>query len=160
MAKHTKTNAMRMLDRAKIEYDTKEYVYEENNLSGTHIALENDLPIDQLFKTILLKGNKTGYLVVCLEANREIDLKKIAKLSNNKAVDLVPVKDLEKITGYIRGGCSPIGMKKSFPTFATPSILNSANIYISAGQRGLQIIINPKDLVSFCHIELGDITLD
>ncbi len=158
MPKISKTNAMRMLDRAKIKYEVKEYLYEEDDLSGIHIADENHIPVNQLFKTILLKGDKSGYLVACLEADKEIDLKKISKLSNNKSTELVPVKDLEKITGYIRGGCSPIGMKKVFPTFSTLSMADNEIIYVSAGQRGLQIVINPKDLISFCHIELGDIS--
>lgn len=160
MSKISKTNAMRMLDRKKIDYQVKEYTFDIKNLSGEHIAKENNLPVDQLFKTILVKGNKTGYLVVCLEANRELDLKKVAALSNNKSVELVPVKDLEKITRYIRGGCSPIGMKNKFPTFASSSILNRDKVYISGGKRGLQIVISPKDLVAFCQITTGDVSIN
>jgi len=160
VSKSNKTNAMRMLDRAKVEYETREYEFDPKHLSGIELAKKNNLPVKQLYKTILVKGNRTGYLVACLEADREIDLKKVAKLSSNKSVELVHVNDLEKITGYIRGGCSPIGMKKKFPTFADTSILKHEKIFISGGRRGLQIVISPKKLIDFCQITIGDITLD
>jgi len=155
-----KTNAMRMLDKAKIPYDVKEYTYDENNLSGLHVAKDNNIPVETLFKTIVLKGDKTGFIVVCLQADKEIDLKKAAKLSLNKSVEPLHVKDLEKTTGYIRGGCSPIGMKKIFPVYADSSMEKHDKIYISGGLRGLQLVMNPKDLIEYRSITLGDVIKD
>lgn len=155
-----KTNAMRMLDRANVPYQVKEYVYDESNLSGLHVALDNNLPVELLFKTIVLKGNKTGFIVVCLQADKEIDLKKAAKLSQNKSVEPLHVKDLEKTTGYIRGGCSPIGMKKVFPVYADISMKDKDKIYISAGLRGLQLVMKPSDLIDYCSITLGNVIKD
>ena len=155
-----KTNAMRMLDKANVPYQVKEYKYDESNLSGLHVALDNNLPIELLFKTIVLKGNKTGFIVVCLQADKEIDLKKAAKLSHNKSVEPLHVKDLEKTTGYIRGGCSPIGMKKTFPVYADSSMEGKEKIYISAGLRGLQLVMKPCDLINYCSITLGDVVKD
>jgi len=108
-------------------------------------------------RTIVLQGDVTGYLVVLLPVASEIDLKKVARLSGNKSVELVPVASLEKITGYVRGGCSPIGMKKKLPTFASEKLRAFEKIYVSAGKRGLQLYLGSGDLVAFCDIEIGDI---
>ena len=155
-----KTNAMRILERSKIPFDVKEYEVDESDLSGIHVAEETNISCSKLFKTIVLKGDRTGYYVCLVRVDEEIDLKKASKLSNNKSSDLLHVKDLESVTGYIRGGCSPIGMKKKFPTFASDKILSEDDIYISAGKRGYQLHLKPADLIKFCQIRLGDITKD
>ena len=134
--KTTKTNAMRMLDIAKIPYEIKEYEVDENDLSGTHIADEIGLPYQIVFKTIVTKGDKTGYCVFCLPCDKEIDFKAAARASGNKSIEPLHVKDLLGITGYIRGGCSPVGMKKKFPTFIDESCLDFEKITVSAGVSG------------------------
>ncbi|MCI2069085.1 MAG: Cys-tRNA(Pro) deacylase [Bacilli bacterium] len=154
-----KTNAMRMLEQGKIPYEMKEYEYDLKDLSGVHMATVNDLPLDEVYKTIVLKGDKNGFLVCLLPSAEEIDLKKVAKLSGNKSVDLIPIPDLEKVTGYVRGGCSPIGMKRKFPTFAASSLKDKEKVYVSAGKRGFQLHLKSADLISFCQITLGEITL-
>ncbi len=158
--KSIKTNAMRILESNKIPFEVKEYEVDEDDLSGAHVAQETNLPPEKLFKTIVLKGDKVGYYVCLLPVLDEIDLKKASKLSNNKSSELLHVKDLEGITGYIRGGCSPIGMKKKFPTYASNKILNTEDVYISAGKRGYQLHMKSADLVKFCSIGLGDVTKD
>jgi len=152
-----KTNAMRLLDEAHLHYEVKEYDVDPDNLSGVHVAMSADLLIDQVFKTIVLKGDVSGYLVALVPVASEIDLKKFARLSGNKSVELVPVAALEKITGYVRGGCSPIGMKKKFPTYASEKLCRLEKIYVSAGRRGLQLHLASADLIAFCDIEIGDI---
>jgi Cys-tRNA(Pro)/Cys-tRNA(Cys) deacylase len=152
-----KTNAMRMLDGAKISYEVVEYDVDPEDLSGLHTAQLASLPPQQVFKTIVLKGDRGGYLVVCVPVEDEIDLKKVAALSGDKAVELISVSELEKITGYVRGGCSPIGMKKKFPTFASEKLRQQEKVYVSAGRRGLQLCLSSADLISFCGISLGDI---
>lgn len=153
MAKAIKTNALRMLDKAKISYETLEYEVDENDLSGTHLADQLGLPYDMVFKTIVAKGDKTGYVVFCIPVHREIDLKKAATETGNKRVELIAVKDLLGLTGYIRGGCSPIGMKKQFPTFIDKSAENFEKITVSAGVRGCQLLINTKTLKDFICAE-------
>lgn len=155
-----KTNAMRMLDEAKIPYEVKEYEVDPEDLSGLHLAEKASLSPEKVFKTIVLYGDRSGYLVVCLPVGEEINLKKAAMLSGNKSVELIPVSDLEKLTGYVRGGCSPIGMKKKFPTFASEKMRTQEKIYVSAGKRGLQLYLAPADLIAFCDITLGDIGHD
>lgn len=147
MSKKQKTNAMRILEKAKIEYETMEYEYDENNLSG--IAEKIGMNPDMLFKTLVLRGEKNGYLVCCIPVESEINLKKLAAASNDKRVEMIHLKELFPLTGYIRGGCSPIGMKKQFPTYVERSCLNFEKISVSAGVRGRQIILNPKDLLNF-----------
>jgi Cys-tRNA(Pro)/Cys-tRNA(Cys) deacylase len=158
--KEEKTNAMRMLERAKIPFDIKTYEVDLEDLSGVHVAAETGLNPDDLYKTLVLLGDKTGYFAVLVRVADELDLKKVARLSGNKSCALIPVKDLEKITGYMRGGCSPIGMKKAFPTYASDKISLSDSVYISAGRRGLQLHLKPADLIAFCSIVLGDVTKD
>ena len=153
-----KTNAMRQLDAAKIKYEAREYEVDENDLSGTHIADQIGLPYDIVFKTIVTKGDKTGYLVFCVPCHKEIDLKKAASATGNKKIEPLHVKDLLGLTGYIRGGCSPIGMKKKFPTFFDSSVTEHERVTISAGVRGIQLFIGSKELIAFVKGETADIT--
>ncbi len=157
MAKPVKTNAMRMLDRAKIPFETLEYTVDESNLTGTHIADEVGLPYDMVFKTLVAKGDKTGYVVFCIPVDCEIDLKKAAAATNNKRVELIAVKELLPLTGYIRGGCSPIGMKKQFPTFFDESVLKHEKITVSAGVRGCQLLLLTEQLIDFVNAQTKDI---
>lgn len=153
-----KTNAMRMLDKAKIEYSTKEYEVDEKDLSGSHAADRMGVDHGSVFKTLVLKGEKTGYLVCCIPVDGVLDLKKVAKAAKDKKVEMIPMKDLQKVTGYIRGGCSPIGMKKQFPTFVEESANLYPQIVISGGRRGQQILIAPKVLISFLEGDFISLT--
>jgi Cys-tRNA(Pro)/Cys-tRNA(Cys) deacylase len=145
--KINKTNAARLLDKAKIAYELIPYEVDEDDLSAVHVAANLGEDIDLVFKTLILHGDKTGYFVCVIPGEHEVDLKFAAKVSGNKKCDLIPVKELLPLTGYIRGGCSPIGMKKQFPTYIHESCMNYPYIYISAGQRGLQLKLNPNDLI-------------
>ena len=147
--KTEKTNAARLLDAAGIEYELVPYSYSEEDLSAESVAAELNEPIEQVFKTLVLRGDKTKEFVCVIPGDMEVDLKVAAKISGNKNCERLHVKDLLPTTGYIRGGCSPIGMKKSFPTFIHESALLYDYIYISAGKRGLQIKINPQALIDF-----------
>lgn len=149
-----KTNAARLLDRAKIQYELVPYVVDENNLAANHIAEQLGEDIRQVFKTLVLHGDRTGYFVCVVPGNAEVDLKKAAKASGNKKCDLIPMKELLPLTGYIRGGCSPIGMKKHFPTYIHPTCNDHPFIYVSAGVRGLQIKIAPADLIKASRAEV------
>ena len=142
-----KTNAARLLDKAKIHYELISYEVDESDLSAIHVAAQLNEPTELVFKTLVLKGDKTGYFVCVIPGAEELDLKKASKISGNKSCDLIPMKELLSITGYIRGACSPIGMKKHFPTYIHESCLTLAKIYISAGKRGLQLLIAPQDLI-------------
>ncbi|MBQ3194902.1 MAG: Cys-tRNA(Pro) deacylase [Clostridia bacterium] len=144
-----KTNAMRMLDAVKISYKAMFYDWDENDLSGTKVAEAIGLPCETVFKTLVAKGDKTGFLVFCIPADAELDLKKAAKHSGNKRVELLPVKELLSVTGYIRGGCSPVGMKKPFPTYFDESCILFDEITVSAGVRGCQLLINTEALLEF-----------
>lgn len=145
--KINKTNVARLLDKAKIAYELIPYEVDEHDLSAVHVAESLGEDIDCVFKTLVLHGDKTGYFVCVIPGEHEVDLKLAAKVSGNKKCDLIPMKELLPLTGYIRGGCSPIGMKKSFPTYIHESCLQFPFIYISAGQRGLQIKLNSEDLI-------------
>lgn len=149
-----KTNAARLLDLHKITYDLIPYEVDENDLSAIHVAETLGENINQVFKTLVLDGDKNGYFVCVIPGNEEINLKQIASLSGNKKCDLIPMKNLIGLTGYIRGACSPIGMKKLFPTYIEESCLNFDSIYISAGQRGLQIQLNPQDLIKLLQAKI------
>lgn len=144
-----KTNAARLLDAAGIEYGLVPYEVDENNLDAGHVASQLGEPLEQVFKTLVLRGDKNGLFVCVMPGNMEVDLKVAAKISGNKSCAMIHVKELLPLTGYIRGGCSPIGMKKPLPTFIYESALLYDHIYVSAGVRGLQIRINPQDLISF-----------
>lgn len=152
--KINKTNVARILDKANVSYELIAYEVDEADLSAVHVAKQLKEPVEQVFKTLVLKGDKSGYFVCIIPGAEELDLKKAAKISGNKKCDMVAMKDLLNITGYIRGACSPIGMKKLFPTYIHQSCLNFQNIYVSAGQRGLQICLNPKDLIDLMRIQL------
>ena len=143
-----KTNAARLLDKAKIKYQLIAYEVDENDLSAVHVASQLNEAVEQVFKTLVLKGDKTGYFVCIIPGAEELDLKKTAKLSGNKSCEMIPMKELLAITGYIRGACSPVGMKKHFPTFIHESCLTFDKIYVSAGKRGLQLHLSPQDLIA------------
>ena len=144
-----KTNAARLLDRAKIAYRLIPYEVDESDLAATHVAEQLGEDIACVFKTLVLKGDRTGHFVCVIPGDREVDLKAAARHSGNKKCDLIPMKELLSTTGYIRGGCSPIGLKKPFPIFIHTSATDFEQIYISAGVRGLQIQIAPSDLIDF-----------
>jgi Cys-tRNA(Pro)/Cys-tRNA(Cys) deacylase len=152
-----KTNAARLLDRAKIAYDLVPYTVDEDNLAATHVAEELGEDIATVFKTLVLRGDRAGLFVCVIPGDKEVDLKAAARVSGNKKADLIPMKELLPTTGYIRGGCSPIGMKKPLPTFIHSTCLDHERIYISAGVRGLQIGIAPSDLVSFVGATVTDL---
>lgn len=152
-----KTNAARLLDRAKIPYGLIPYEYDENDLAAQNVADALGEDINCVFKTLVLHGDKCGYFVCVVPGNCEVDLKKAAKAAGAKKADLIPMKELLPLTGYIRGGCSPIGMKKPFPTFFHSTALDFDEIYVSAGQRGLQFRISPTDLISFVNGSLADL---
>jgi Cys-tRNA(Pro)/Cys-tRNA(Cys) deacylase len=160
MAKVKKTNVMRILDKHKIMYDTKTYAYTEDDLSGIHAAAELGLDAARLFKTLIGKGNRTGIVVFCIPSDRELDLKKAAAVSGNKHVELLHVKDLPDITGYIRGGCSPIGMKKQFPTYIDTSAKDFNTISISAGQRGQQVLLPADSICAVTGAQIASLTLN
>lgn len=158
MAKHpAKTNAARILDRLGIDYQLVEYTVDPDNLGAEHLAEELGEPVEQVFKTLVLQGDKTGHFVCVVAGNREVDLKKAAKISGNKKAEMLPMKDLLPTTGYIRGGCTSIGMKKKFPTFISEDAKNFPFIYVSAGQRGLQLKLSPLDLAKSAEAIFGDI---
>ena len=144
-----KTNAARLLDSAGIQYELIEYSYTEEDLSAQHVAAELGEDIDMVFKTLVLRGDRNGLFVCVIPGDFEVDLKLAAHISGNKSCEMIHVKELLPLTGYIRGGCSPIGMKKPFPTFVHESALLYDYIYVSAGQRGLQLKINPQTLIDF-----------
>lgn len=144
-----KTNAARLLDKAKISYKLLSYEVDESDLTASHLAHTLNQDINRIFKTIVLKGERNGYFVCVLPGNKEINLKLAAKAVSDKKADLIPMKDLLSLTGYIRGGCSPIGMKKNFPIFFHSSVRDYESVFVSAGQRGLQFEINPDDLIRF-----------
>jgi len=152
-----KTNAVRILDRFKIGYQLIEYDVDESDLSAVHVASTAQIPIAEVYKTLVLQGDKNGIFVCIIPGADEIDLKKAAVESSNKKVALIAMKDLEPFTGYIRGGCSPLGMKKNFPVYFDQSAFDHAFIYISAGVRGMQIRLAPADLKVACKAVMADI---
>ena len=145
----TKTNAMRRLDAARIAYEVLEYEVDESDLSGTHLADQLGLAYRMVFKTLVARGDKIGPTVFCIPVDCEIDLKAAARETGNKRIEMVQVKELLGLTGYIRGGCSPIGMKKKFPTFFDDSVLSLEKITVSAGVRGAQLLIDTDKLLPF-----------
>jgi Cys-tRNA(Pro)/Cys-tRNA(Cys) deacylase len=155
--KITKTNAARLLDQTKIGYELISYVFDEDDLSASHVAEALNEPIGQVFKTLVLKGDKSGYFVCVIPGDSVVDLKKAAKISGNKNCDLIPQKDLFPLTGYIRGGCSPVGMKKIFPTYMHETCLHFDYIFVSAGQRGLQMKIRSMDLIAVAKAKTADL---
>ena len=153
--KINKTNAARLLDKAKVKYELIPYEVDENDLSAPHVAESLGENIDQVFKTLVLHGDKSGYFVCVIPGEHEVDLKLAAKVSGNKKCDLIPMKELRPLTGYIRGGCSPIGMKKPFPTYIHKTCMNFPFIFISAGIRGLQLKLAPQDLINMSRATIS-----
>ncbi len=149
---------MRLLETARISYRTSEYEYDENNLSGLDAAEKIGFPPEQVFKTLVTRGDKTGILVFCIPVNMELDLKKAATVSKNKKLEMTHVKELLALTGYIRGGCSPVGMKKRYPTFIDETAILFDEIAVSAGVRGEQVILAPDDLMRYIEATEADIT--
>ena len=147
--KINKTNVARLLDKAKVPYQLVPYEVDENDLSAIHVAEQLGENVEQVFKTLILHGDKSGYFVCVIPGADEVDLKKAAKVSGNKKCEMIPVKELLPLTGYIRGGCSPIGMKKHFPTYIEETAQIFDKISISAGQRGVQVILNPEELAKY-----------
>lgn len=152
--KINKTNAARLLDKAKISYELIPYEVDESDLSAIHVAANLGENVDQVFKTLVLRGDKAGYFVCVIPGDKEVDLKLAAKASGNKSCEMIPMKELLPTTGYIRGACSPIGMKKHFPTYIHETCLGFSSIYVSAGQRGLQIKIAPEELIKEARAEV------
>ena len=148
MAKPIKTNVLRHLDAAKIPYETREYDVSDENYDGTLVAAKVNLPAEMIYKTLVLTGDKTKYLVCVIPVEKELDLKAVARATGNKSVAMLPQKELLPLTGYLRGGCSPIGMKKAFPTFLQEDAQNLERISVSAGVRGCQVILSVDALVT------------
>lgn len=158
MAKKTdKTNAARLLDKASIAYGLIPYEFDESDLAAQHVADSLGQDISRVFKTLVLHGDRTGHIVCVVPGDSEVNLKALAKVSGNKKVEMIAMKDLLSVTGYIRGGCSPIGMKKRFPTFFHSTATDFDTIYVSAGVRGLQIEINPSELIAFTGGTVADV---
>ncbi len=151
-----KTNVARLLDKAKVNYRLVPYEVDENDLSAIHVAEQLGEKVEQVFKTLVLHGDKSGYFVCVIPGAEEVDLKKAAKVSGNKKCEMIHVKELLPLTGYIRGGCSPIGMKKRFPTYIHQTIEEFDTVFVSAGQRGLQVQLSPSDLIR----EVGAVVAD
>ena len=158
--KINKTNAARLLDKAGVSYELIPYEPDESDLSAIHVAEQLNEPVERVFKTLVLKGDKTGYFVCIIPGAEELDLKKASRASRNKNCDMIPMKDLLAITGYIRGACSPIGMKKQFPTYIHSTCLDYDFIYVSAGQRGLQLQLSPIDLIREAKAEPEELIKD
>lgn len=154
-----KTNAARILDKEKISYKLHGYQVEEDDLSAGNVANKVGWPLEKVFKTLVAKGDKTGVVVACLPGGDELNLKALANQSGNKKVELVSLKEVLPLTGYIRGGVSPIGLKKNYPVFIHESAFNYDAILISAGMRGQQIEINPKDLQKVTQANVGQFIL-
>jgi len=143
----SKTNAARLLDKQKIAYELVSYEVDENDLSAIAVANKLGQNIKQVFKTLVVRGDKTGIFVAIIPGDDELDLKTAAKISGNKSAAMIAVKEIQNLTGYIRGGCSPLGMKKQYPTYIEKSCLTFEYIYVSAGVRGTQIKLSPNDLI-------------
>lgn len=153
-----KTNAIRLIQQAKIPCREAFYEFDESDLSGTHAAEAVGMPPEQVFKTLVVRGERTGINVFCIPVCCELDLKKAAKVAGDKKMEMVAVKELLGLTGYIRGGCSPVGMKKKYPTFLDETCILWEEIAVSAGARGHQVILNPEDLSKLCNAKIMDLT--
>ena len=153
-----RTNVMRLLDAAGIHYETGTYEVDENDLSGSHAADLMGIDHDQMYKTLVLKGEKKGYLVCCIPVDEELDLKKVAKAAGEKKVEMIHVKDINAITGYIRGGCTAIGMKKQYVTRIDESAQALEKMIVSGGKLGMQLELAPQDLAKAANAEFADIT--
>lgn len=153
-----KTNAIRLLNAAKINIEIYEYEYDENDLSGIHAAEFLKIPTSSFYKTLVLKGAKNGIFVCCIPVDKELDLKKAAAVFGDKSCDMIPVKELLNIAGYMRGACTPVGMKKHFPIFFQNDITSLEKVYISGGARGVALKIKPDDIIKFVNGKIEDIT--
>ena len=153
----SKTNAIRILESHKIKFTTVSYEVDENDLSGETVALKAGADPETVFKTLVCFGDKTGHIVFCIPVTQELNLKKAAAASGNKKVEMIKLKDLLPLTGYIRGGCSPIGMKKLFPTYIDETAQLFENIFVSAGVRGTQIKLHPDDLIKIINGSYADL---
>ena len=145
--KINKTNAARLLDKAKVKYELIPYEVDENDLSAPHVAESLGENIEQVFKTLVIRGDKTGVIFAVIPGNGELDLKALAKVSGNKRTELVPLKEVLPLTGYIRGGCTSLGAKKNYPVFIDETCVLWDEMAVSAGQRGMQLVLAPDDLV-------------
>lgn len=154
-----KTNAVRLVERSGIPCREALYEFDEKDLSGIHAAQALGKPPEQVFKTLVARGERTGINVFCIPVCCELDLKKAAKAAGDKNMELVPVKELLPLTGYIRGGCSPVGMKKKYPTFLDETCILWEEIAVSAGERGHQLLLNPEALAQLIGAELADLTV-
>ena len=158
MAKAVKTNAVRLLEQAKIPFTTIPYEVDEEYLDANHTAATLGEDINRVFKTLVLRGERNGLFVCVVPGNREVDLKKAAHAFDDKKVEMIAQRELQPLTGYIRGGCSPVGMKKQFPTFFHASALDFDTIYVSAGMRGLQLCVAPQALIQYLGATVADLT--
>lgn len=154
----TVTNAMRLLKQAGIEFDTSTYEVDESDLSGVHLAQVLGVDVDCVFKTLVTRSDKRNIYVFCIPAAQELDLKKCASAVGEKKIEMTQVKELLGLTGYIRGGCSPVGMKKKFPTVFDETAQLFDKIYVSAGQRGIQMIVDPMQLAEYVEASFADVT--
>lgn len=152
-----KTNAIRELEQNKIDHIIREYEVDENNLDALSVAIKTNEDVTRVFKTLILLNEKKEMIVACIPGIEKIDLKKLAKISNSKKVEMLPMKDLFSMTGYIRGGCSPVGIKKKHRTFIHSSVFDNEKILVSGGLRGIQIEIKPRLLVEYLEVTVGDI---
>ncbi|EOL44251.1 protein ebsC [Enterococcus caccae ATCC BAA-1240] len=157
--KNQKTNAMRIIEQHKIAYKEYEFEWSEDHLSANNVAEKLGIEDGKIFKTLVTVGNKTGPVVAVIPGNKELDLKKLANASGNKKVDMLHLKDLEETTGYIRGGCSPIGMKKLFPTYIAEDARLFDTIIISAGKRGMQIELSPLSILQVTSGKMAELTM-
>lgn len=155
----SKTNAVRLVEQAGISCKEQFYEYQEDDLSGMHAAQALGMPPEQVFKTLVARGPKTGIHVYCIPVCCELDLKKAARVAGDKSMELVAVKELLPLTGYVRGGCSPVGMKKQYPTFLDETCILFEEIAVSAGERGHQMLLNPEDLAKITNATYADITI-
>ncbi|QNN71996.1 Cys-tRNA(Pro) deacylase [Vagococcus carniphilus] len=158
--KTVKTNAVRMLEKKKVPFDVYEYAWSEEHMGAKDAAEDLGVDESEIYKTLVAVGNKTGPIVAVVPGNKELDLKKIAKASHNKKVDMLPMKELEPLTGYVHGGCSPVGMKKQFPTYFAIEAKEMPDFRCSAGMRGLQMKVNPQLLADLLRGEFADITTE
>lgn len=152
-----KTNVMRLLEQAKIPFRAMEYDYDESDLSGNHAADAMGIPREQIFKTLVTRGTGKNLYVFCIPVNMELNLKRAAKAAGEKSIEMIHVKELQPLTGYIRGGCSPIGMKKKYPTFIDETAVLYDEIGVSAGARGCQVMLSPEALIAYTGAEAVDI---
>lgn len=157
MPKAIKTNVLRHLDAAKIPYETREYPVDDDNFDGKLVAAKVDLPAEMIYKTLVLCGDRQSHLVCVIPVEKELDLKAVARASGNKSVSMLPQKDLLPLTGYLRGGCSPIGMKKAFPTYIHLDAQSQPRLSVSAGVRGCQVILSTQDLIAQTRAQLADL---